>query len=224
MQSPATVAQLVVLAVALLPGVVYQVVRENRRGLVPGESDLGHRLLRALTVSVVLDSLYFVVLGGRPAELVRPDSFPDHAREAALYALVLLFVLPALAALTVSWLEQRRLRARYRGTPSGWDHLFRDRDACYLRARLKDGTWVGGWYGKHSYASSFPQAPELYLERSHRRAADGTFGGQVHNTRGLYVRGEDIDILELVDRWTPPQGPGPLPAAGSEEGDGESGG
>ncbi|WDM16635.1 hypothetical protein J3S85_37280 [Streptomyces lavenduligriseus] len=207
MQLPATVAQLILLVVALLPGVVYQFVRESRRGQVPGERDLGHRLLRALTVSVVLDSVYVAVLGGRPVELAQPGRFPGHSREAALYALTLLFVLPALAALTVSRFEERRLRARYRGTPTAWDHMFRDRGGCYLRARLKDGTWVGGWYGNNSYATSFPQAPELYLERSYRMAVDGTFGDKVQNTRGLYVRGEDIDILELVGQWTPPMGP-----------------
>ncbi|MFG3245492.1 DUF6338 family protein [Streptomyces sp. NPDC048187] len=212
MQPPATVTQLLLSAVALLPGAAYQFVRESRRGPAPGEGDLGHRLLRALTVSVVLDSLYFAVLGSRPAELVQPNDFPDHAREAALYALVLLFALPALAALTVSWFEQRRLRARYRGTPTAWDHVFRDRGGCYLRARLKDGAWVGGWYGERSYASSYPNAPELYLELSFRMAADGSFGERVHNTHGVYVRGEDIDILELVDQWTatadPRQGAG----------------
>ncbi|WP_436841906.1 DUF6338 family protein [Streptomyces bobili] len=27
---------------------------------------------------------------------------------------------------------------------------------CFIRARLKSGSWVGGWYGAGSYASSHP--------------------------------------------------------------------
>ncbi|MEU0166168.1 DUF6338 family protein [Streptomyces iakyrus] len=198
MQPPSSVTQLVLVVVALLPGVVYQFVRENRRGPVPGETDLGHRLLRALTASIVLDGLYFAVLGGELARLLRPESFPERTREAALYALLLLFALPALGALALSWSERRRLRGRYRRTPTAWDHMFRDRGGAFVRVRLKDGTWVGGWYGGKSYASSYPQGPELYLESSYRMAADGSFLARVESTRGLYVRGEDIDILELL--------------------------
>ncbi|MFF5427767.1 MULTISPECIES: DUF6338 family protein [unclassified Streptomyces] len=199
MQPPSSVIQLVLMVVALLPGVVYQFVREHRRGPVPGETDLGHRLLRALTASVVLDGLYFLVRGGELVALLRPESFPDRTREAALHALVLLFAVPALGALAVSWAEQRRLRARYRGTPTAWDHMFRDRGGCFVRIRLKDGTWVGGWYGTKSYATSYPQGPELFLESAYRMAADGTFGARVGSTSGLYVRAEDVAVLELLD-------------------------
>jgi hypothetical protein len=209
MQPPSSVTQLVLVAVALLPGVVYQFVRENRRGPVPGESDLGHRLLRALTASIVLDGLYFAVLGGELAVLVRPESHPGRTREAALYALLLLVTLPALGALAVSWAERRRLRGRYLGTPTAWDHMFRDLGGAFVRVRLKDGTWVGGWYGGRSYATSYPQNPELYLESSYRMAADGAFLGRVGSTRGLYLRAEDIDILELLD--PPDAGPGARP-------------
>ncbi|MEX3105961.1 MULTISPECIES: DUF6338 family protein [unclassified Streptomyces] len=209
MQPPSSVTQLVLVVVALLPGVVYQFVRERRRGPVPGETDLGHRLLRGLTASIVLDSLYFAVLGGELAALVRPESFPERTRAAALHALLLLFAFPALGAIAVSWAEQRRLRARYRGTPTAWDHMFRDRGGCFVRVRLKDGTWVGGWYGVRSYATSYPQGPELYLESSYRMAADGTFIAKVESTSGLYVRAEDIDILELID--PPDRRPGRSP-------------
>lgn len=209
MQPPSSVTQLVLVMVAFLPGVVYQFVRENRRGPVPDEADLGHRLLRALTASVVLNSLYFAVFGGELVDLVRPESFPERTRMVALHSLLLLFTLPALGALAVSWAEQRRLRARYRGTPTAWNHMFRDRSGSFIRLRLKDGTWVGGWYGGKSYASSYPQSAELYLESSYRMAADGTFLARVESTRGLYVRAEDIDILELLDPPDPTPGRSP---------------
>jgi hypothetical protein len=204
MPLPSTVVQLLLVVVAVLPGITYQFVRERGRGPVPGEAETGHRILRALTASVVLDSLYFAVLGPRLAELLRPAGYPARTRDGALHALLLLFVLPALVATLVSWRERRRLRGRYRPTPTAWDHVFRDRGASFVRARLKDGTWVGGWYGGESYATSYPQPPELYLQSAWRMAPDGSFVGRVEGTSGLFVRAEDIDILELLEPPSPP--------------------
>lgn len=69
MQAPATVVQLALLVLLVVPGVTYQFIREHRRGPVPGERDLGERVLRAIVASIALDALYAVVAG--PA-LVRP--------------------------------------------------------------------------------------------------------------------------------------------------------
>lgn len=138
MQPPSTVTQLVLVVVCVLPGVTYQFVRERARGPVPGETDLGHRLLRALTASIVLDGVYLAVLGRNLVEMLRPDRFPGDPRGTALYALVLLFGVPASSAAVLSWRERRRLRGRFRATPTAWDHMFRDRGPSYVRARLKD--------------------------------------------------------------------------------------
>lgn len=199
MQLPSTVTQLVLIVVAVLPGVTYQLVRERQRGVVPGESDTGHRLLRALTASVVLDSLYLALFGPHLTDALSPENFPDQARVAALYALLLLFGVPTLAATLVSWTDRRRLKGRYRATPTAWDHMFRDRPASFARARLKDRSWVGGWYGGDSYASSYPQPAELYLQAAWRMAPDGSFIARVNRTSGLYIRADDIDILEFLE-------------------------
>lgn len=63
MQPPATVVQLALLVLLVLPGITYQFVRERRRGPVPGERDLGERVLRAIVASIALDALYVVVAG-----------------------------------------------------------------------------------------------------------------------------------------------------------------
>lgn len=216
MQPPSTVTQLILVMVCVLPGVTYQFVRERARGLVPAEIDLGHRLLRALTASIVLDGVYFAVLGRNLVEVLRSDRFPGDPRSTALYALALLFGVPALSAAVLSWLERRRLRGRYRATPTAWDHMFRDRGPSYVRARLKDGTWVGGWYGQTSFATSSPQPAELYLQSSYRMSADGTFLTKVEATDGLYLRSENVDVIELL---APPR----AVATRSERPQGESG-
>lgn len=87
----------------------------------------------------------------------------------------------------------------FQGTPTAWDHAFRDRRPCFVRARLKEGSWVGGWYGSRSYASSYPQPAELLLESARLMNPDGSFGGRVNQSAGLYLRANDFDVLEFVD-------------------------
>ncbi|MFF3256402.1 DUF6338 family protein [Actinacidiphila glaucinigra] len=208
MQAPATVAQLVLLVLLVLPGVTYQFVRERRRGPVPGERDLGERVLRAIVASIALDALYAVVAGPALVRLARGagggwDGFVDRPRVVGFVAVVLFLVVPAMAAVTVSLVDRQRRKARFLRTPSAWDHAFRDREPCFVRVRLKDGNWAGGWYGNRSYASSYPHPAELYLESARVMGADGSFGARVRGTAGLRLRGEDFDVLEFVEPGEP---------------------
>lgn len=209
-QAPSTVLQLALLVVVVLPGSVYQFMRERFRGPLPGERDLGERVLRALAASVVLDSLYAVLAGPQLLRLVSGgdgaggwQGLLQRPRLAGLVGLLLFFAVPAAAAAGVSWWQRRRLRARYGTTPTSWDHMFRSRGSCFVRARLKDGAWVGGWYGSRSYATSYPQPPALFLESAWRLNPDGSFAHRVDHSAGLHIRAEDADVLELLD--VPPE-------------------
>lgn len=144
MQAPATVVQLALLVLLVLPGVTYQFVRERRRGPVPGERDLGERVLRAIVASIALDALYAVVAGPALVRLARGadggwDGFVERPRVVGFVAVVLFLVVPAVAAVTVSLVDRQRRKARFLRTPGAWDHAFRDREPCFVRVRLKDG-------------------------------------------------------------------------------------
>ncbi|MFF1691053.1 MULTISPECIES: DUF6338 family protein [unclassified Streptomyces] len=205
--------QLALLVLLVLPGVTYQFIRERSRGPVPGERDLGERVLRAIVASIALDALYAVVAGPALVRLTRGtgrgwDGFVERPRVVGFVALVLFLVVPAAAAVTVSLVDRQRRKARFLRTPSAWDHAFRDREPCFVRVRLKDGNWAGGWYGDRSYASSYPHPPELYLESARMMGADGAFGGRVRGTAGLRLRAEDFDVLEFVEAGEPAAVPG----------------
>ncbi|MEU0191158.1 DUF6338 family protein [Streptomyces afghaniensis] len=88
------------------------------------------------------------------------------------------------------------------------------RRTCAPASRTR--TWVGGWYGETSFATSYPQPAELYLQSSYRMSADGSFLARVEATDGLYLRAEDVDVIELL---APPR----AVAARGERNQGESG-
>jgi hypothetical protein len=199
------VTQVALLILLVLPGIIYQFLRERWRGPTPEERDIGERVLRAIAASVVLDAVYLVVAGPELLRLAHGpssagwDGLVQRPRLAGVVALVLFIVVPAAVAAGVSWVQQRRMKASYRRTPTAWDHAFQNRRPCFVRARLKDGSWVGGWYGTRSYSTSYPQPVELFLESARRMDPDGSFGAKVNQTAGLYLRASDIDVLEFVD-------------------------
>lgn len=210
-QAPSTVMQLVFTVLLVLPGVTYQFLRERWRGPAPGERELGQRVLRALTASILLDAAYAIIAGPQLVKLVRGSTpngwngFVEQPRQVAGVALVLFILVPALAAAVVSVLQRRKAGARFTLVPTAWDFTFRNRGACFVRARLKDGAWVGGWYGNASYAASYPSDGELFLQSAWHLAADGTFLRRVDNSAGLYLRADNVDFLELVEPApTPP--------------------
>ncbi|MGV9453154.1 DUF6338 family protein [Streptomyces sp. NPDC003635] len=205
MQPPTTVEQLLLLILLVLPGVTYQYLRERRRGPVAAEQVFADRVLRAMTASVALDAVYAVILGPYVVEAVRRSgsgfqAVGDQPRAAGLWALVLFLGVPGAAAVAVSWWERRNSRAAYWRTPTAWDHVFSNLTRPrFVRARLKDGAWVGGWFDARSYASGYPHGGDLFLQWSYQMNSDGSFGPPVAGTAGLYIRVENIDILELVD-------------------------
>lgn len=218
--APSTVLQIVLAIVVVLPGVTYQFLRERWRGPVPGQRELGERVLRAVTASVVLDAMYVIVAGPQLLSLARGGGtrgwggLAQEPRLTGLLALLLFIAVPAAAAAGVSVRERRRLRARFHGTPTAWDHAFRDREPCFVRVRLKNGGWAGGWFGARSFASSYPHPGEIFLQSAWRLNQDGSFAARSQQTAGLYIRCEDIALLELLDP--------PSPAAVSSESESES--
>ncbi|MFE7806064.1 DUF6338 family protein [Streptomyces sp. NPDC057430] len=206
--------QLTILLVLVLPGVFYQAVREHLRGAVAAEQEPQNRIVRAIAAGALLDAVYAVAAGPWLVRLLTEDGRGPVAgmlarpRETGLAALLLVVAVPSGIAWAEAVRDRRRRRARYEPTPTAWDALFRDRGSCFVRARLKNGLWVGGWLGSGSAVSAYPQPGDLYLQSQYRMAPDGTFLGKVPDTGGVYLRAADIDVLEVL---LPPSAPPVVP-------------
>jgi hypothetical protein len=204
-ETPSTLQQIILLVLFVLPGITYQFVRERMRGPVPGERDLAERVLRALTASIVLDAIYLIAIGPWLVHVIKPSGRPWFAaaaaepRQAAAVSLALFFAVPAAVALAVGIIERLRHPSRFDPVPTAWDGAFRERSTGFVRARLKSGTWVGGWYGRRSRASAYPNPPDLYLESGYVMLNDGSFGPRVRATGGVYVNMTDVEVLEFVE-------------------------
>lgn len=233
MNVPTTVGQLIIVLLLVLPGTVYQVARARLRGPTPDDSSATNRILRALAFSAALDAVYVLLFGATLAQLLTNStgpkssvSFQDHAAKIGIWALVLLVAVPALlagaGAAAVRWGPALRTkwswlswipRLAYDPTPRSWDFAFGGIEPCYVRVQLTDGTFMGGWYGSGSFASSYPEPLDLFIERAYKMGADGEFDGELTGTRGIYVRCADVRSVEFLAAQPPPNPAPPTPPA-----------
>jgi len=224
---PDSVVGLLVLVVAVLPGLVYTLAFERQAGAYG--VTLADRTLRFIGVSAIFHIivgwpeywLYRVVLHGGQRVLT--------AQFAALWlAGVAALVGPAVAGTALGRLYgSRRARPRWQQRmvalltgpdlePRAWDAFFSERPTTYLRVLMPDGKMVGGLFASRSYAAGFPQDPDLLLEQAW---SVNPATGELEAPLGypLYVPAGQIRLMEIVR----PQGVAEQggASAGQREGD-----
>jgi hypothetical protein len=86
---------------------------------------------------------------------------------------------------------------RTRLTPTAWDHYFNLGEACFVLLHLKNDAMAGGLYSGNSFASSYPEKEDLYLEELWTVDEKGVFLRKVENTKGLLVNFEEIKVIEF---------------------------
>ncbi|WP_460707306.1 DUF6338 family protein [Myceligenerans halotolerans] len=202
--------QVALLLSLVLPGAVFQFVSETQLGPARHHVTWSERILRAIVASLVFDSTYVMVAGPRLVTVFEgwDHMVRHHPREVALVFAATVILFPTVAALALAWWRNRGWAGRYSDTPTAWDHMFRLESHVYVRARLKDGTWAGGWFGRRSFVSTFPEPESLYLEHAYMMSGSGEFVGPLPGSAGMHLLRADIDFVELIQ---------PAPQSDAEE-------
>jgi hypothetical protein len=195
-----------------VPGFVYQITRRRLQGPAPDEVEFGVRILRAIVTSAVFAGFYLLVLGQRLIDAVTGSGLAtEKPRLVALAGLMLVVMVPLVSAQLVyylttsawwgtlvdSFVTKLGLRRPYDPTPGAWDAAFIHREPGWVRVLTTDGVWVGGYFGTESFASSFPHPRELYIECAYEMSEDGSFTGKMSAAGGVYVRCDDIRLVEF---------------------------
>jgi hypothetical protein len=92
------------------------------------------------------------------------------------------------------------LRRPYDPTPSAWDFAFGKGEVGWVRVQLEDGRFLGGYFGGGSFASSFPNPQEIFVEQGWVINDDGTFTDVKHAPNGMIIRCDkalSVDFLGL---------------------------
>ena len=206
--APSSVTQLLILLLFVVPGFVYQAVRISVRGRLPLDIELSTRIVRAIVLSGIFALVYLMVLGDLLIDAAQGKGWGfEHPRVGAFFALLGGIIIPAGLALVRlpdwNWIARVRTRVpeitRYDPTPTAWDKTFQNASQCFIRISMKDGTWIAGYYGSESYATSYPETQQVFLEQAFFVSDDGTLGQRIEGTLGVMVDCSDIQFLQVLD-------------------------
>ncbi len=218
--APQTGTAILVLVVFVLPGFIALRHAEQTYRTRAEDSTL-ERILTALYFSV----LSYVVVAAGAVFLCDADRGDVrqlwHGQKPLSTYLALtvagILIPIAIAEFARRWTTTRRLRpwilkklgiSTVHKVPSGWEHFFeRDRWA-FVRATLKDGRVVGGFFGTSSFAGYTADTPDLYLEQRYQLDDKDWFKGPAPGTLGVYVRADEIVSVEFYEAG----GPAPRPS------------
>ncbi len=221
--APATGAALLILGVFVLPGFVTLLLRE-RMFAVRGEDTPFERLLNALYYSALVYAMAVgvgLVLGLNTRDLVQSYHGEMLLWEDLLAAAVIVIVAPTLLAVVgLRWRKSRRLRPRVLGVTgispshsvaSAWNEAFSregNMEEMMIRATLKDGRVVGGYFKVGSLAGYSEHIQDLFVAERWSLDEQGWFEKRAESTEGVWLAQGEIASVEFYNR-------------GSEEGAGD---
>lgn len=167
-----------------------------------GDTDLA----KQLPAVVAYSALHYAVFGW--LILIAPDGW---LRTAAMYLVVLVLpaIWPPLILLTrdagkwskTLWPPRNLLATMLKPEASPWDAVF-DNSRRWVRIRLKDGRFLGGYLAGGSHVSTFPCDRQIYIRNEHVVDQEtGRFGDRIEST-GVLVNGTEINYIELIEAET----------------------
>jgi len=202
----------------LLPGLVFSYTDSALRGFRSDDKSADLRVMRALAVSAILDGLYLLLV---PAALTKrllgfvanPASFDSEGDSTFVSLVVLLLgaVVPAALALLIyrvrkwgteseKWVFRRvRRLTPYRSLPTAWDASVVRDGVRFVRIQAPDGRWFAGFYSDESYASTFPEKPDIFIAHQYAVDDDGAIGDPVENSAGLWLSIGDGWLVEWLN-------------------------
>lgn len=188
-----TPASVGLFALAVFPGLMSTAVY---RLVMPARAvEWGNAVVQGVFYSTVnfalgLPFLYLLIFGHDPLR--------DPLRYISA-AIVLLLVLPVLWPLLLVRIFKSKKLARQIQIPypTAWDYLFDQREPLFILVHLNSGALIGGYFGGNSYAGSFPNDGDVYLEAVYTLDEKGNFGDPIPDSRGVLLRKEQYSYIEL---------------------------
>jgi hypothetical protein len=154
-------------------------------------------LIELLVFGVFYHALFFW--------LIADVNSPDITSNQFLYnflTLLTIFVIPSLLGYLAAFVIQSRIlrritRTATHPTPMAWEHVLGKNKPYYIIFHLKSGQKLGGLYSGESFASSFPQAQEIYVQELYHVTERGKFDNKVERTEGAIIRFDECSFIEF---------------------------
>jgi hypothetical protein len=180
---------LLVVFPGLVSTTIYRLIMPAR-AVEWGSAILQGTFYSAVNLVLGLPVLYLLVFGHDPLQ---------HPIRYSVAAILLLLVMPIVWPLVlVAVFKSKRLARRIQiPYPTAWDFFFDQRETGFVLVHLANDKLLGGYWGGNSYAGSFPNDGDIYLEAVYSIDDAGRFGEPIPNTRGVLLRKEQYSYVEL---------------------------
>lgn len=223
---PSSFPELWFFVALVIPGVTYAWAKRRFVGWQAPNQDIGTRTLEALFASVV-----FLLVYGAAFFLISGAAFTDAGAQLEqlvaqwpgaltwVVAAALLVGLPVLSAylMNARWVKvpmdggktKRKQVNRVKDTPRGWDKAaFTAYTPRFVRVRIADGSWYGGWFDSDSLVSTYPHERDLFVQVQWQMSPEGDFVEPIPGSLGVWIPVTSDCIVEWVSG---------VPAGGEEE-------
>lgn len=219
MNLPSSYLDVLIGVALLIPGLTFATVRRRYLGTREADYGTGARTLDALYASLFFIIVYVLLgaflFGWRFTELEN-DALAllskMSPRGGSVVVALLLIVIPATCALMSAKIVFRSMkvcgrnvpvpRRKQRGRhqePRAWEVAgARAQTAQFVRVRLEDGTYCGGFYGVSSAMGVYPMARDLFLEEEYNMSTTGEFLDKVDGTNGIWISVTDHTVVEWL--------------------------
>ncbi|SFR84265.1 hypothetical protein SAMN05428970_2958 [Agromyces sp. CF514] len=221
------IAAFVVLA---LPGFIYSGVGRWARGESATDRDAGLTVARGAVFAVALTGFYFLVFGGWLYSGLQPGASADalliaSPRLLGLIVLVFYIAVPATVSLFLhrrqiewvrpkwavdvrpkvkvglEWVRLPQSKHGYNSAPSAWDYATEQNHQAWVKIKRSNGEWVGGWFTKGSFVTTYPEPRSIYIAHQFRMTDDGKYDGvDPLPGAGVFLMISDDDLVF----WTNP--------------------
>jgi Family of unknown function (DUF6338) len=200
-----SIEKLIFFLFAVLPGFIAMQVYGLK--CPTAKRDWGNSLVEVITYSLTNLTIWLAWV----LRIVRTPFKDIDSLELTAAVICVCFVSPILLSLGWYWLRTTFLHKKLKmdhPTPRGWDHFVKIHPEYWVLFHWKNGKVSGGYFGGDSYASTFPQEPEIYVEEMWRVDDRGEFTEMVEGTLGGVIRISECERVEFlrIERGECPNG------------------
>jgi Family of unknown function (DUF6338) len=197
---PTSFNQVLILVLFIVPGFV--AMRVKRVAYPSVEPTAGTAVLDSLALSCVVYALVSPLLYLSYFQrwyVTKPVRF-------ALLALFVLLILPCVLSVLYVWSTTTGKWVWLRGwlgfphpDPTAWDYHFRKGEAHWIWLTFKSGQVMAGLYGPNSFASSFPQRQDVFIEKLLALDENAKVMGWKEDSAGALINMENLERIEFFE-------------------------
>lgn len=187
------VDKLIIFIAFVIPGFISIKVYDL---FVPTERrEVGKHLIDAIAYSCINYALVFWIL----ILAEKNNLYSNHPFWFFILLVAVLFIFPTIWALV--FIKLRKLEFFLKRIPhpisKPWDYVFGKRESYWVIIYLTDGTKFGGIYDTKSFASSYPEEEQIYIQQVWDIGENNKFLSPVDRSKGILVSKKDIKAVEF---------------------------